>query len=95
MSGSRGARYSREFKLNASRLVVEGGYSYRKAAERLGICVESLRRWVKGFRESGEISDEATPSAKKLRELQKEIAELRIENDILKKAAAYFARESR
>ena len=95
MSGSRGARYSREFKFNASRLVVEGGYSYRKAAERLGICVESLRRWVKGFRESGEISDESTPSAKKLRELQKEIAELRIENDILKKAAAYFARESR
>jgi transposase len=95
MAGPKGTRYSREFKLNAARLVVEGGYSYRKAAERLGICVESLRRWVKGFRASGEISDEPTPSAKKLRELQKEITELRIENDILKKAAAYFAKESR
>ncbi len=95
MAGRRGTRYSREFKLNAARLVVEGGYSYRKAAERLGICVESLRRWVKGFRDSGEIADEPTPSAKKLRDLQREITELKIENDILKKAAAYFAQESR
>ena len=94
MSGKRGKRYPRDFKFNAARLVVEGGYSYRKAAERLGVCTESLRRWVRAFRASGELSEEESPSAGKLRKLQRELAELRIENEILKKAAAYFARES-
>lgn len=39
MAGKRGKRYPRDFKLNAARLVVEGGYSYRKAAERMGVSV--------------------------------------------------------
>ena len=94
MPSKKGKRYPRDFKLNAARLVIEGGYSYRKAAVRLGVTVELIRRWVQSFRESGEISSEATPSAKHLRDLHKELAELRIENEILKKAAAYFAKES-
>ena len=94
MLGKRGKRYPRDFKLNAARLVVEGGYSYRKVADHLGVTVESIRRWVNSFKESGEITAEPTPSVKHLRDLQKELTELRIENEILKKAAAYFAKES-
>ncbi|MCK5116105.1 MAG: transposase [Candidatus Aegiribacteria sp.] len=94
MAGKRGKRYPRDFKLNAACLIVEGGYSYRKAAERLGVSTESLRRWVMAFRASGDLAEEESPSAGKLRKLQRELAELRIENEILKKAAAYFAKES-
>jgi len=93
MPGKR-KRYPRDFKLNAARLVVEGGYSYRKAAERLGVSVGALRGWVKTFRANGELPIEEPPSAAKLRKLQHEVSELRIENEILKKAAAYFAKES-
>lgn len=53
MSKKKGKRYPRDFKLNAARLVVEGGYTYAKAAERLGISIESLRRWIKAFRAKG------------------------------------------
>jgi len=94
MSKKKGKRYPRDFKLNAARLVVEGGYTYSKAAERLGVSIESLRRWIKAFRAKGDLPEEPSPSAVKYRKLQREIADLRIENEILKKAAAYFARES-
>ena len=94
--GKRGKRYSREFKLQASKLVVEGGYSYAKAADRLGASNWSLRQWVKQFRVSGELppAGQTAPAAEELKAARKELAELRLENEILKKAAAYFARES-
>ncbi|MBN2587631.1 MAG: transposase [Candidatus Fermentibacteraceae bacterium] len=87
-------RYPHDFKLNAARLIIEGGYSYRKASDRLGVSVESLRSWVKLFRTSGELPAEEPPTTTRLRQLQHEVAELRIENEILKKAATYFAKES-
>jgi transposase-like protein len=94
MSRRKGKGYPRDFRLNAARLVVEGGYTYSKAAERLGVSTESLRRWIKAFRESGDLPSEETVTSSRVRELQREVAELRIENEILKKAAAYFAKES-
>jgi transposase-like protein len=81
-------RYAREFRLQAARLVVEGGYSYKQAAERLGTTSWSIRQWVKKFRRSGELpsADQPVPQADELRKLRKEVSELRIENEILKKA---------
>lgn len=89
-------RYAREFRLQAAKLVVEGGYSYEQAASRLGASAWSIRQWVKKFRQSGELppADQPVPQADELRRLRKELSELRIENEILKKAAAYFAKES-
>ena len=89
-------KYSKEFKLQASRLVTEQGYSYEQAAQRLGATGWSIRNWVKKFRQCGELPDksETQPRADELRELRKENARLKMENDILKKAAAYFAKES-
>lgn len=89
-------RYSREFKLEAARLVVERGYSAKKAAERVGCNPWSLRDWISKFRSEGLFppADESAPEADELRHLRKQNAELLMENEILKKAAAYFAKES-
>jgi transposase len=89
-------KYSKEFKLQAARLVAEQGYSYNQAAERLGTTSWSIRDWVNKFRQTGELPDQSQtqPKADELRQLRKENARLKMENDILKKAAAYFAKES-
>jgi transposase-like protein len=89
-------KYSKEFKLQAARLVTEQGYSYGQAAKRLGTTGWSIRNWVVKFRQTGELPDQSQtqPKADELRQLRKENARLRMENDILKKAAAYFAKES-
>ena len=88
--------YSKDFKLQASRLVTEQGYSLRDAAERLGTTAWSIRYWIKKFRQTGELlpENQTQPAADELKELRKENARLRMENEILKKAAAYFAKES-
>jgi transposase len=89
-------KYSKEFKLQAARLVAEQGYSYPQAADKLGVSSWSIRNWVQKFRQTGDLPDEGEtePRADELRDLRKENARLKMENDILKKAAAYFAKES-
>ncbi len=89
-------KYSKEFKLQAARLVTEQGYSYKQAAKRLGTTGWSIRNWVQKFRQAGELpsQSETQPKSDELRQLRKENARLKMENDILKKAAAYFAKES-
>lgn len=89
-------KYSKEFKLQAAKLVTEQGYSYDQAAQRLGTTGWSVRHWVQKFQESGDIPSpkESQPKIDEIRQLRKENAQLRMENDILKKAAAYFAKES-
>ena len=89
-------KYSKDFKLQAAKLVTEQGYSYDKAAKRLGTTGFSIRNWVQKFRQSGDLPSQSETQSKadELRQLRKELAQLRMENDILKKAAAYFARES-
>ncbi len=88
--------YDREFKFQAARLVVNEGYSQAQAAERLGVSANSIGNWVNLFRESGELveNQKTTQKAEELRNLRKENRQLRLENEILKKAAAYFAKES-
>jgi len=88
--------YTREFRLQAARLVVNEGYSQAEAARRLGVSANSIATWIQKFRQSGElIEDEKTVrTADELRDLRRENRELRLENEILKKAAAYFAKES-
>ena len=88
-------KYSTEFKLQAAKLVTEQGYSYDKAAKRLGTTGWSIRNWVTKFRQTGELppQGDTQPKADELRQLRKENTQLKMENDILKKAAAYFAKE--
>jgi transposase len=88
--------YSKDFKLQAARLVTEQGYSLKDAAQKLGVSGWSIRYWIKKFQQTDELpaQNQTQPAADELKQLRKENARLRMENDILKKAAAYFAKES-
>jgi transposase-like protein len=92
----RGKRYDKEFRLGAARLVVEQGYSRAEAARRLGVTETSIKGWMERFRATGELPPEGqvVPEAEELKTLRKENKRLQLENEILKKAAAYFAKES-
>lgn len=89
--------FTAEFKEQAARQVIQGGRSFREVADDLGIDQSSLRHWVRLARASGVTPPDslvAQDPAKRIRELEAENARLRMEREILKKAAAFFARES-
>ena len=89
-------RYTKEFRLEAARLVVEQGYMLTEAASRLGVSSWSIGNWIRKYRQSGELAStgEPQPVAEDLKQLRRENKQLKLENEILKKAAAYFAKES-
>lgn len=89
-------RYTREFKLSAVRLINEQGYSLTEAANSLGIDAANVRDWVRTFAatEGASPSGDGTLRAE-LRRLRKENLRLLAEQEILKKAAAFFARHQR
>jgi len=92
-------RYTREFRQEAVKLVIEEELSLPEAARRLSLAPSTLTYWVKAYREGrlGEVGKAQKPLTEVETELartKKELAEARMERDILKKAAAYFARES-
>jgi transposase-like protein len=93
---AKGKRYSKEFKRQAAELVVKQGYSQAEAARRLGVSANSLADWIQALRRSGELDEDARTreNAEECRSPREENRRLRLENEILKKAAAYFAKES-
>lgn len=87
-------RFAREFKLSAVKLVNEQGYSPAEAARSLGVDASSVRDWVDKFSAEAGVAPSGEGSLKaELRRLRKENARLLMEREILKKAAAFFARE--
>lgn len=92
-------KYSQEFKLDAINLVTEQGYSRAEAARSLSINAAMLSRWLKeyqseqgqSFRGNGKLS----PDQLELRQLREENKRLKMEKEILKKAAAFFAQETK
>ena len=87
-------RFSDEFKIEAVKLVTEQGLSTAEAARDLGISGAILGRCKKTY-EEGLLGDTVKRrEADELRALRKENKRLRMERDILKKATAYFAKES-
>jgi transposase len=91
-------KFSREFKVEAVRLVVERRVSMAQAARELGVHVNVLRSWVAAYRRDPSQAfpgvGQQAPEAAELTQLRREVARLKMERDILKKAAAFFARES-
>jgi len=88
--------FSKEFRLEAVKLVTEGGMSVNAAAHDLGIYGTSLRRWVQQYEiDHGKGKAGALTSQEKeeLRRLRQENRQLRMEREILKKATAFFAKE--
>jgi len=91
-------RFTPEFKLDAIKMVTENGYTCREAARRLGIGASNLTRWVSEHRDKHEPRKHGEKSRCELeaeiKRLEKENKRLQMEREILKKAAAFFAKES-
>jgi transposase len=89
--------YSKQFKIDAVKLVTEQGYKVSEAARNLGIHHSSLRNWKKQLETDGNQSfpgkGHMTSDKEELYRLRKEVKKLRMEREILKKAAAFFANE--
>lgn len=90
-----GKRYTEEFKIEAVKQVTDRGYPVADVAERLGISQHSLYQWVKQFSMPETPRVEARSQQEEIRRLKSELRRVTEERDILKKAAAYFAKESR
>ena len=90
-------KFTLEFKQDAARLVIEKGYTHQQAAASLGVSLSALRRWVRAERSGGDGQKMVTCLAdqQELARLRKENERLRMEREILKKAAAFFANESK
>ncbi|SMG62285.1 transposase IS3/IS911 family protein [methanotrophic bacterial endosymbiont of Bathymodiolus sp.] len=87
--------YNLEFKQDTAKLVIEKGYSHQQAADSLGISLSAIGRWVRAERGPAvETKSTSTLSGQaELIKLRKEVEQLRMEREILKKAAVFFAKE--
>ena len=99
MKGIPRGRYNRELRQEAVKLVVEDNISCREAAQKLSLAPSTLAYWVKAYKTGklGDIGKAQKPMTEVEMELartKKELVEVKMERDILKKAAAYFAKES-
>ena len=90
-------RYSKEFKEDACLLVLDEGRSKADVARSLGVNPASLGNWVKEFQKDrnsafpGNGRERLTEEQKKIKELEKELRQARMERDILKKAITFVA----
>ena len=97
--GTTRSKYTKEFKLEAIALSNQPGMTVIQAARNLGVRVKDLYRWR---HELAEASTEAFPGHGRRRagdeeveQLRREVAQLKMERDILKKATAFFATHAR
>ena len=92
-------RFTKEFKDDAIGLVLEQGYSCAEVGRRLGVSENNVNRWVRQYRDKNEsLSSDGLSREQleaELKHLRKENKRLEMEREILKKAAAFFATESK
>lgn len=86
-------RYPEEFKIEAVKQVAERGLPVADVAARLGMSTHSLYDWVKRYSKPPELRTQEDEQQAELRRLRAELKRVTEERDILKKAAAYFAKE--
>ena len=99
MKGVPQGRYTREFREEAVKMVTEERISLPEVARRLSLPPSTLATWVKAYKAGrlGEVGKTYRPLTEiemDLARTKRELAEVKMERDILKKAAAYFAKES-
>ena len=89
-------KYSKKFKIQACELVIKDGIKHAVVAEKFGINLVMLYRWIDEYQTYGDEAFVGTghqkPADAELRKLKKELERVKMENEILKKAAAYFAK---
>ncbi len=87
-------KFTPEYRAEAVKLVVETSQPIAQVARDLGINEGTLGNWVNTYRREHPASEELNlPERARLRELERENRELRLQTEFLKKAAAFFARE--
>ncbi|HFT4396121.1 TPA: transposase [Klebsiella quasipneumoniae] len=89
-----GKRYPEEFKIEAVKQVIDRGYPVSSVATRLDITTHSLYAWIKKYGPDSSTNKAQSDAQAEIRRLQKELKRVTDEGDILKKAAAYFAKLS-
>ncbi len=87
-------KYTKEFKADAIRLVVEEGYSCTEAGKRLGVPQSNISRWVREQDRGNGKGIRLKELEAENRRLKKENRRLEMEREILKKATAFFAKQS-
>lgn len=93
------AVYTKELRMEAVKMVTESGLTIREVGRRLSISPATIRYWLNAEKEGtlatiGKQGKPVTEEEMEISRLKRELAELKMERDILKKAAAYFAKES-
>jgi transposase len=92
-------KYSKEFKQDAVKLVTDQGYRASEASRNLGVNISVLRRWIKELEKDKAVAfpgnGRITPEQEEMKRLREEVKRLRMEREILKKATAFFANESK
>lgn len=93
MSSSK--RYPEEFKIEAVKQVTEKGHSVAEVATRLGTTTHSLYAWIKRYDPQQPTITDSRDAVSELAKLKNELQRVTEERDILKKAAVYFASQSK
>ena len=88
------SNYNEDFKRDAVHQIVVRGYPVREVSQRLGVSTHSLYKWLKAYAQPASQASSMDHEAEN-RRLKRELARMTEERDILKKAAAYFAKDAR
>lgn len=96
--GKKKTKFTKEFKSEAVKLVTKQGYKQSEAAQNLGIDAKNLSRWIQESlpeKPASKFFNALTMTEQEeLHQLRKEVKRLRMEREILKKAATFFANEN-
>lgn len=97
MPKKRYQKFTPEFREETAKLVVEAKRSIASVAADYAVGETTLANWVKKYREAHPVEEEPLELSERarLKSLEREVRELEMENNFLRKAAAYFAREQR
>jgi len=95
MSSRKYKQYPAEFRESSAKLALESDQPISQTARELGVPPKSLYSWVKAYSDVNDnLRPIKEPASEEIKRLKKELSKVKLERDILKKAAAYFAREA-
>jgi len=87
-------QYPLEFRESSAKLAIESNQPMSQTARELGVTPKSLYSWVNAYSGTNKKSSPAKDqTSEEIKRLKKELSQVKLERDILKKAAAYFAKE--
>jgi len=98
MTAKKRKKYTKQFKLDTVKLVIEENLSASEVSKNLGIVSGTVQRWVREYNEQQADAftgnGRMTPEQEKIKKLEAEVKRLKMEREILKKATAFFVKES-